>query len=279
MAWHLRYASHLGYRSVREPLFRASVGTLDPLAHIDYAASLGLAGMQYALARGRPTAEQEAVGAALARRGMEAGCVIYTGFDNIRRPLWAEAGPSARDVLGGELRQAFVTARRVGSRHIAVLSGIDPQRDAKAQRAAFVENLRWAAEQAEEAGVVLLLESVDRARLPDMLLHHVADACEIAAAVDSPALRLIFDTAHVQAMDGDVVRQLERARDLISIVQLADAPGRIEPGSGEIDFATVLGVLKHHRFRGLVELEFGWSVPGRESEQAFVERLRRLDAA
>jgi hydroxypyruvate isomerase len=278
MAWQLRYASHLGYRSAQEPLFRASVGTLDPLAHVDYAASLHLAGVQYALARGRPTDEQGAVGAALARRSMEAGCVIYTSFDNIRRPLWADAGSSAREALAQELTLAFETARRVGSSHIAVLSGIDPRANAKAQRAAFVDNLRWAAERAEKAGVVLLLESVDSARLPDMLLHHITDASEIAAAVDSPAVRLIFDTGHVQAMDGDVVRHLEAAWDQIAIVQLADTPGRLEPGSGEIDFAAVLGVLKRRRFHGLVELEFGWSVPGIETEQAFIERLRRLDA-
>src|SRR5580704_14823753 len=266
MAWQLRYASHLGYRSAQEPLFRASVGTLDPLAHVDYAASLRLAGVQGAL------------GAAMARRGMETGCVIYTSFDNIRRPLWADAGSSAREALAQELTLAFETARRVGSSHIAVLSGIDPRGNARAQRAAFVDNLRWAAERAEKAGVVLLLESVDRARLPDMLLHHIADASEIAAAVDSPAVQLIFDTGHVQAMDGDVVRQLEAAWDHVAIVQLADTPGRLEPGSGEIDFAAVLGVLKRRRFHGLVELEFGWSVPGIETEQAFIERLRRLDA-
>ena len=278
MAWQLRYASHLGYRSAQEPLFRASAGTLDPLAHVDYAASLRLAGVQYALARGRPTDEQGAVGAAVARHGMETGCVIYTSFDNIRRPLWADAGSSAREALARELTLAFETASRVGSSHIAVLSGIDPRGNAKAQRAAFVDNLRWAAERAEKAGVVLLLESVDSARLPDMLLHHITDASEIAAAVDSPAVRLIFDTGHVQAMDGDVVRQLEAAWDQVAIVQLADTPGRLEPGSGEIDFAAVLGVLKRRRFHGLVELEFGWSVPGIETEQAFIERLRRLDA-
>ena len=278
MAWHLRYASHLGYRSAQEPLFPASVGTLDPLAHIDYATSLGLAGVQYALARGRPTEEQAAVGGALARQGLEAGCVIYTGFDNIRRPLWADAAPLARKRLAAELALAFETARRVGSRHIAVLSGLDPRHDAKAQRGAFIENLRWAAEQAEKAGVALLLEPVDRARLPDMLLHHIADACEIVDAVDSPAVRLIFDTAHVQAMDGDAVRQLETAWDRIAIVQLADVPGRIEPGAGEIDFAALLGLLKRRRFPGLVEFEFGWSVPGRETEQAFIEHLRCLDA-
>ena len=278
MAWQLRYAPHLGYRSSQEPLFRASVGTLDPLAHVDYAARLRLAGVQYALARGRPTDEQLAVGAAVARHGMETGCVIYTSFDNIRRPLWADAGSSAREALAQELTLAFETAGRVGSSHIAVLSGIDPSGNAKAQRAAFVDNLRWAAERAEKAGVVLLLELVDSARLPDMLLHHIADARDIAAAVGSPAVRLIFDTGHVQAMDGDVVRHLEAAWDHVAIVQLADTPGRLEPGSGEIDFAAVLGVLKRRRFHGLVELEFGWSVPGIETEQAFIERLRRLDA-
>jgi hydroxypyruvate isomerase len=278
MVWQLRYASHLGYRSAQEPLFLASVGGLDPIAHIDYAASLDLAGVQYALARGRPTGEQAAVGAALARHGLEAGCVIYTGFESIRRPLWAEAGPPAREKLAAELALAFETAHRVGSPHIAVLSGIDSRRDAKAQRGAFIENLRWAAERAERADVLLLLEPVDRMRLPDMLLHHIADACAVVDAVDSPAVRLIFDTAHVQAMDGDVVRQLETAWHRIAVVQLADTPGRIELGSGEIDFAAVVGALKRRRFRGLVELEFGWSAPGREAEQAFVERLRRLDA-
>jgi hydroxypyruvate isomerase len=205
--------------------------------------------------------------------------VIYTGFDNIRRPMWADSGPQARQRLAHELALAFETAERVGSTHIAVLSGIDPSRGADAQRAAFVDNLRWAAERAVRAGVILLLESVDRARLPDMMLHHIADACDVAAAVDSPAVRLIFDTAHVQAMDGDVVRQLEKAWNRIAIVQLADTPGRIEPGAGQIDFAAVLGVLKRRGFRGLVELEFGWSVAGVETEQAFIERLRRLDAA
>jgi hydroxypyruvate isomerase len=278
MTWQLRYASHLGYRSVQEPLFRDSVGTLDPLAHIDYTAKLGLAGVQYALARGRPAEEQAAVGAALARHGLEAGCMIYTDFENIRRPLWGDAGLPAREVLAHELAIAFETARRVGSTHIAVLSGIDPSREAEAQRAAFVDNLRWAAQRAANAGVRLLLESVDLTRLPDMLLHHIADARDIVAAVGSPAVGLIFDTAHVQAMDGDLLRQLEAAWDRVAIVQLADTPGRIEPGSGQIDFAAVLGLLKRRRFTGLVELEFGWSVPGLEAELAFIERLRRLDA-
>jgi hydroxypyruvate isomerase len=278
MVWQLRYASHLGYRSSEEPLFRDSVGGLDPLAHVAYAASIGFSGVQYALARGRPRAEQEAVGAAMARLGLETGCVIYTTFDKIRRPMWSDAGREARAVLADELAVGFETARRVGSRYLAVLSGLDPSREEAPQRAAFVENLRWAAEQAERAGMVLLLESVDRNRLPGMLLHHIGAAHEVVAAVDSPSVRLIFDTAHIQATDGNLVAHLEVTWDSIAIIQLSDTPGRLEPGTGEVDFAGVLGMLKRRGFKGLVELEFGWSAPGRAAEQAALEQLRRLDA-
>ena len=279
MAWQLRYASHLGYRSSEEPLFRDSVGNLDAVAHVEYAASVGFSGVQYALARGRPQAEQEAVGAALARRGLEAGCVIYTTFDKIRRPLWSHTGREARAILSDELALGFETARRVGSRYLAVLSGLDADREEAPQRVAFVENLRWAAERAERAGMILLLESIDRNRLPGMLLHHIGAAHEVVTACDSPSVRLIFDTAHIQAMDGNLIAHLEATWDAIAIVQLADTPGRLEPGTGEVDFAGVLGVLKRRGFRGLVELEFGWSKPGRDAEQEGLERLRRLDAA
>jgi hydroxypyruvate isomerase len=279
MAWQLRYASHLGYRSSEEPLFRDSVGSLDPIAHVEYAAAIGFSGVQYALARGRPETEQRAVGAALAEHGLEAGCVIYTTFDKIRRPLWSDTGPQARATLADELAVGFDAARRVGSRYLAVLSGLDPDKREAAQRAAFVDNLRWAAERAEKAGVVLLLESVDRNRLPGMLLHHIGEAHEIVAAIGNPSVRLIFDTAHIQAMDGNLVANLEATWDSIAIVQLADTPGRQEPGTGEVAFAGVLGLLKRRAFEGLVELEFGWSKPGKVAEQMGLERFRQLDAA
>ena len=278
MTWQLRYASHLGYRSSEEPLFRASVGNLDPLAHVEYAASIGFSGVQYALARGRPLAEQEAVGGAIARLGLEAGCVIYTTFDKIRGPLWSDAGRETRATLAHELALAFETAHRVGSRYLAVLAGLDPSKEEEPQRAAFVENLQWAAQRAEKAGMVLLLELVDRNRLPGMMLHHIGAAHEVVASIASPSVRLIFDTAHIQAMDGNLIAHLEATWDSIEVVQLADTPGRLEPGTGHVDFAGVLGVLKRRGFRGLVELEFDWSMPGREAEQSALERLRQLDA-
>ena len=278
MAWTLRYASHLGYRTPDAPLFRDSVGSLDPEAHVAFAAELGLAGVQYALARSRPPAEREAAARALARYGLETGCVVYTTRERLTAPLWGSTGREARAVLESELVQAFETAKQVSARHLAVLSGADPRLPLTYQRTAMVENLRWAAALAERAGVTLLLEAVSSRNLPSMLLHHVADAHAMVRAVDSPAVRLIFDTGHVQAMDGDLLGHLDACWDAVALVQIADHPGRLEPGSGEINFGAILRELHRRKFRGLVELEHHWSGPGRAVEQQGMDFLRRLDA-
>ena len=76
MSWFLRCAPHLGYRPPFEPLFAASGGA-DRMSQIDFAADRGFAGMVCAAARGWSSQEQERVGAALARRGLEPGCMLY----------------------------------------------------------------------------------------------------------------------------------------------------------------------------------------------------------
>jgi len=96
-------------------------------------------------------------------------------------------------------------------------------------------------------------------------------------AADHPTVRLIFDTSHVQIMDGDLLFHLEQAWEHVAIVQLADNPGRLEPGSGEINFESVLRLLVRLGYQGLVELEYGWQQPGAESERRGLEKLRQLD--
>ena len=277
MAWTLRYASHLGYRSPQMPLFPASVGSLDPVAHVGFAAELGFAGVQYALACSRPVSEQDQVAKALARHGLETGCVVYTTPEKFTAPLWATADADSRAVLTSELAAAFDVAKRVNSRYVVVLSGADPRRPLPDQRAAMAENLRWAAPLAEKAGVTILLESINRRNVPNLLLHHISDSLDVVKAVDHAAVRLIFDTGHVQAMDGDLLAHLDACWDGLAIVQIADNPGRLEPGTGEINFATILGHLHRRKFAGLIELEHHWSAPGAEVERRGIEYLRRLD--
>jgi hydroxypyruvate isomerase len=279
MTWSLRYAPHLGYRPPLQPLFAATVGSDDPVAQVNFAADQGFAGVLYAAARGRPAQEQARVGEALAAHGLEAGCILYTTFDQLRNTSWATDGAEARAWIAAELSQAAGTAARVGAKRLAVLGGADPQRPIAYQRAALVQNLRYAADIAARAGLTLCLETLSRKSVPGMLLEHMPDALAVVRAVDHPAVRLIFDTSHVQVMDGDWLFHLEQAWDAIEIVQLADNPGRFEPGSGEINFETLLRFLARRGYGGLVELEHGWQVPGMQSEQRGLVTLRRLDAA
>jgi hydroxypyruvate isomerase len=277
MTWSLRYAPHLGYRPPFQPLFAAMVGSDDPVQHVRFAADNGFAGVLYAAARARRPAEQQRVGDALVAHGLEAGCILYCTFDQLRNTSWATGSAEARDWIAAELVQATEAAGRVGATRLAVLGGADPQRAIADQHATFVQNLRYAADIAARSGLTLCLETLNRKSVPDMLLHHMPDALAVVRAVDHPAVRLIFDTAHVQAMDGDLLFHLEQAWDRIEIVQLADNPGRLEPGSGEIDFGSILRFLSRRGYAGLVELEYGWQAPGLQSEQRGLATLRKLD--
>src|SRR5271169_5732929 len=73
-----------------------------------------------------------------------------------------------------------------------------------------------------------------------MLMNHFPEGCDIARAVGHPGVRMVFDTAHVQSMDGDLLTNLERGFDLIDVVQIANHPGRTEPEIGEINMAALL---------------------------------------
>jgi hydroxypyruvate isomerase len=277
MNWTLRYASHLGYRSPELPLFLASARGPEVEAHIELAAELGFSGVQYALAVTRPATEHARLVAALSAANLEAGCILYAPMDVVRSPLWAQPYGDVGSTIERHLRTALRVARSVNSRYLVVLSGVDPHLPISTQRRNFTSNIAAAARLAASENVILCLENIAATSLPNMLLQHIDDAHAVVREVGSPAVRLIFDTAHVQAVDGDVVEHLKRCLPETVLVQLADFPGRMEPGSGCIDFRAVIETLQAHDYRGLVELEHGWTEPTVDCEAAGIRRLRDWD--
>ena len=275
--WNLRYASHLGYRSPDAPLFPKSAGSINPIAQVEFAAALGLAGVQYALAVTRPAAEVEKVASALTRYGLEAGCILYSEAQSLARLRWGSADLADQEACRSALLNAIEVAKRLNAKTIAILSGVDPRLSTEMQIIQFAENLRGMADATARAGVTLCLETLSRRSLPGILLGHIAEAYAIVKAVNHPAVRLIFDTSHVQIMDGDLLENLRLTWDAIAIVQIADNPGRLEPGTGEINFDNLLRALHRGGYRGLVELEHNWSAPGQPTEQCGIDNLRRMD--
>jgi hydroxypyruvate isomerase len=115
------------------------------------------------------------------------------------------------------------------------------------------------AELGERAGRVFTLENLNTAvDHPGTPFARAADTIALVEAVDSPYLRLNLDLYHVQIGEGNLVELVERALPLVGEIQVADVPGRCEPGTGEIHYPAVAAALHRQGYTGVVALE-GWA--------------------
>ena len=276
--WKQRYAAHLGLRAPNEPLFLHSGRSGEPMAQIDYLASIGFAGIEDNMLKTRTPETQAKMGEALARHGMAMGCFVNNP-NHWNLPLWGRSDVEAREQLAHDLDQSVDAAKRTGGRYTTVVSGSEPGIPPGFQRANMVENLKRLADKAEKAGLVFVIETVSARNWPNMILHHIGDAYQVVKAVGHPAVKLVFDTGHVAPMDGDILGNLKRAWDEVAIIQVADNPDRIELGQGELNWLNIFRTIKGLGYTGLIELEFLIAREDFAGEQAMLKRLRAIDDA
>lgn len=276
-SFKMRYASHLGFLSTDKPLFLETLGTTDPVVHIEYAADQGFAGIEDNLLGSRDKSEQDRIGKALGRHGLEMGCFVASV--NSAKKSWVTYNETSVAEIEHEIANAIETAKRVDGRYLVVAPAADPAIPYSFQIAATVRHLRRVAEQCERAGVMICLEQINQFGLPGMLLQHIGDAYAVAKAVASPAVKLLFDFTHVQIMDGNLIANFERCQDEIAILQVADMPRRRELGLGEVHWPNVLRSVRDAGYQGLIEYEVVPSEPGEAGEQATLDALRKVDAA
>jgi hydroxypyruvate isomerase len=276
--WKLRYAGHLGLRGPGSaPLFEHSAASADPLDQIDYIADLGFAGVQDLYMKLRPAAEVTRMARRAAARGL-----AFASFNaaplHWDKPLWSSTDDGARQMLRQEFEQTAALAASTGGGLAICVTGLDSERSRAAQIAGMIENLTWLAEPAERAGVCLLVEPVAAAFMPGLLVDRLADAEAIVRAVKSPAVRLLFDIAHVQTSEGEVLPGLAACWDVVAAVQAADTPGRRDLGAGELDWPAILSEISVRGYAGLIEIEHEPMEPGEAGEQRLLERLHGVEA-
>jgi hydroxypyruvate isomerase len=122
-----------------------------------------------------------------------------------------------------------------------------------------VRTLTRVAELGERAGRVFTLENLNTAvDHPGTPFARAADTMALVEAVGSPYLRMNLDLYHAQIGEGNLIQLVERALPLVGEIQVADVPGRREPGTGEINYPAVAAVLRRLDYRGVVGLE-GWA--------------------
>ncbi|MBD5655653.1 MAG: hydroxypyruvate isomerase family protein, partial [Candidatus Eremiobacteraeota bacterium] len=141
--------------------------------------------------------------------------------------------PDRVDDFQAGVGQAIAYAQTLDCKQVNCLAGKVPDgADTSAVRSTFVANLRYAAEALGKAGIVLLIEPVNTRDIPGFYLSTSAQAFSIIDEVGSANLKLQYDIYHMQRMEGELAATIERNLARIGHVQLADNPGRHEPGTG-----------------------------------------------
>ena len=122
-----------------------------------------------------------------------------------------------------------------------------------------VRTLTRLAELGARAGRVFTLENLNTAvDHPGTPFARAADTIALVEAVDSPHLRLNLDLYHAQIGEGNLIELVQRALPVVGEIQVADVPGRCEPGTGEIHYPAIAAALRHLEYEGTVALE-GWA--------------------
>lgn len=155
------------------------------------------------------------------------------------------------------VEQAIDYATTLGCKQVNCLAGIQPQGVSLEQaRRTLVENLRYAAGKLEAAGILLLAEPINTRDIPGFFLNRTEQALSIFDEVGSANLKLQYDIYHMQIMEGDLAPTIEKHLDRIAHVQLADNPGRHEPGTGEINYPFLFSHLDRLGYDGWIGCEY-----------------------
>ncbi len=137
------------------------------------------------------------------------------------------------------------------------LAGIFPaDADRDRVQATLVDNLKFAANKLEAAGIRLLIEPINDKDIPGFWLNYADQAVALIGEVGSSNVFLQYDLYHQQRMSGELAATFRRLKDRIAHIQVADNPGRNEPGTGEINYPFLFDQLDREGYAGWIGCEY-----------------------
>lgn len=176
---------------------------------------------------------------------------------------WASGGrgmvifAERKDEFRAGVHQAISYATVLGCKQINCLSGLVPEGgDMKQLNAIAVDNLKFAAAELGKHGIKLLIEPINHYDIPRFFLNTVEQAAEIIRETGSDNLFIQYDLYHQQRTRGELLATYVKFKDKIAHIQLADNPGRNEPGTGEINYPFVFDGLAKAGYDGWIGCEY-----------------------
>lgn len=266
--FNLNYAPHFG-------MFKNLAGD-DLVDQINFMHEQGFTAIEDNGLMNRSPEDQRKIGAALEKNGMTMGVfVIDPGFN------WKVALTTGKEEYKAafvkECEKAVELAKVVNAKWMTVVPGYFERRLPLDQQTSHViDAYRRGAEILEPHGLTMVMEPLSDN--PDLYLRHSNQAYMICKAVNSPAVKILYDIYHMQRNEGNLIPNMELCWDEIAYIQIGDNPGRKEPGTGEINYQNIFKWIDEKGFKGICGMEHGNAKPGKEGEQALIEAYHKADA-
>lgn len=192
----------------------------------------------------------------LQRRGLRVDLFNLPMGDFARGERGIAGDPRRRDEFRTGVERAVVIAERLRATKVNALAGHRIEAfDAAAQLDCALQQLAWAAERMAGVGVATNTELLNPIETPGLLVSDLDATLELVNALGG-SVGLQLDLYHLQRTHGDLIATIERTRDVTGHIQVADPPGRTEPGSGEINFETVFAAIREGGYKGHIGCEF-----------------------
>jgi hydroxypyruvate isomerase len=175
-----------------------------------------------------------------------------------------------------DIKNSIEVAKHINTKWMTVVPGyVDLQKNEGFQTANVIESLKQASEILEPHGLTMVLEPLNFRDHPGMFLKFASQVYEICKAVNSPSCKILFDIYHQQIQEGNLIPNIEACWDEIAYFQVGDNPGRKEPTTGEINYKNVFKFIYEKNYDGIIGMEHGNSIKGKEGELAVIEAYKK----
>lgn len=252
-------------------------GSKDPVDEIKFMHDMGFRALFDNGFPGRPEADQDRIAGEVHRLGMMMGpWVLYADFS---KKSFVLDDPEVREMIVGLMKKAVEIGNRTGFKTALVVPGrYDERLHPDYQRSNVIENLKYCAEFAEPEGITIVIEPLNTLRdHPGLYLTQMPQAYQICAAVNNQSVKIVEDMYHQQITEGNLIPNIESCWDQIAAFHVGDNPGRNEPGTGEINYRNIFKYLRSRQYEGVICMEHGKSIKGREGEKRVIEAYRECD--
>ena len=218
------------------------------------AAKAGFKGVEFLFPYEHPAAE---IAARLKDNGLQQVLFNAPAGDFAKGERGMAAIPGKQAAFRDSIKMALEYAATLACPRLHIMAGLKPEGVAHdTLTAGYGAKLAYAAEECAKVGVKPIIEPINHRDIPGFFLNTTDQAAAIIAAVGPEKLGMQFDLYHCQITEGDVVKRVEKHLPLIAHMQVADTPGRHEPGTGEVNWPFVFKTIDALGFRGWIGCEY-----------------------